>query len=53
MPTVSDKFNYINRLNDEKGAYGHKKIIKFLVLFMVVLGVFGGSFDRTFPQALT
>lgn len=41
MHGLSNKTNYINRLNEGKGAYEHKKSINFLTVFLVVLGVFG------------
>ena len=50
MPGLSNKTNYINRLNDEKGAYDHKKSTKFSTVFLVVWRVFECPLDESYPQ---
>jgi hypothetical protein len=50
MPAVSIKMNYINRLNEQKGAYRNKKNVKILSHFMAVLRVFGPPSARSCPQ---
>lgn len=50
MLRLSNKTNYINRLNDGKGAYKHEKSTKFLTVFLVVSRLFGEPLDESYPQ---